>query len=209
MLPEKINVHTGATFQSYNVLSIGAVKIPSGNELTGFSWDGILPGENRKGAPYIKEWVDPKAAQSLWSVYRDKKKKLKLLITETPVNHNVYLEGYDVDYEGGYGDYQYKIEFTQARDLKVYAEGERSGGEAESNYPPLLNKPAETTRTEPEPAKTHTVKSGETLWGIAQKYLGKGSRYPEIHAINQPPMGPDPSLIYPGQVLNLPEPGEQ
>lgn len=46
---------------------------------------------------------------------------------------------------------------------------------------------------------THTVKKGETLWGIAEKYYGDGSRYKEIQKIN----GLDNDKIYPGQVLKI------
>ena len=46
---------------------------------------------------------------------------------------------------------------------------------------------------------THTVKSGETLWEIAEKYYGEGIRYKEIKKIN----GLDEDKIYPGQVLKI------
>ncbi len=48
--------------------------------------------------------------------------------------------------------------------------------------------------------RTHTVKRGDTLWGIAQKYLGKGNRYPEIKTLN----GLSSNTIYAGQVLKIP-----
>ena len=32
--------------------------------------------------------------------------------------------------------------------------------------------------------KLHTIKKGDTLWTIAQKYLGNGSRYKEIKSLN-------------------------
>ena len=46
---------------------------------------------------------------------------------------------------------------------------------------------------------THTVKKGETLWGIAERYYGDGNRYKEIQKIN----GLDDDKIYPGQVLKI------
>jgi nucleoid-associated protein YgaU len=49
----------------------------------------------------------------------------------------------------------------------------------------------------------HTVKPGDNLSAIAQKYLGSASRYPEIFAANRP-MLTDPDRIYPGQVLRIP-----
>jgi nucleoid-associated protein YgaU len=55
-----------------------------------------------------------------------------------------------------------------------------------------------------DPAVFHTVVSGDTLWAIAEKVYGDGSRYPEIFEANKP-MLTDPDLIFPGQVLRCPK----
>lgn len=47
----------------------------------------------------------------------------------------------------------------------------------------------------------HTVKHGDTLWAIAAKYLGKGSRYPEIVKLNNLKT----NVLYTGQVLKIPK----
>lgn len=49
-------------------------------------------------------------------------------------------------------------------------------------------------------ANTHTVVRGDTLWGIAEKYLGSGTKYTQLAAINDIP---NPDLIYVGQVIKL------
>lgn len=49
-------------------------------------------------------------------------------------------------------------------------------------------------------AKTYTVKSGDTLWGICKKELGDGSKYPAIASMNGIK---NPNLIFPGQVIKL------
>jgi soluble lytic murein transglycosylase-like protein len=48
-----------------------------------------------------------------------------------------------------------------------------------------------------------TVKSGDTLWSIAQKTMGDGSRWPEIYELNKD-LIKNPNLIYPGQTFKLP-----
>lgn len=50
----------------------------------------------------------------------------------------------------------------------------------------------------------HIVVSGDTLWALAVKYLGTGFRYGEIFKINDQIIK-DPSLIYVGQKLQIPE----
>ena len=50
----------------------------------------------------------------------------------------------------------------------------------------------------------HTVEKGDTLWGIAEKTLGNGSRYMEIFEANKPMLS-DPDKIYPGQNLRIPQ----
>lgn len=50
----------------------------------------------------------------------------------------------------------------------------------------------------------YTVKKGDTLGAIAKEQLGSAKRYPEIFEANKP-MLKDPNLIYPGQVLRIPQ----
>lgn len=47
---------------------------------------------------------------------------------------------------------------------------------------------------------TYTVQAGDTLWAIAEHYLGSGTRWEEIKELN----GMKNSLIVPGQVLQIP-----
>jgi nucleoid-associated protein YgaU len=48
------------------------------------------------------------------------------------------------------------------------------------------------------------VQSGDTLWGIAERAYGNGSRYQEIFAANREVIE-DPDLIFPGQKLRIPK----
>lgn len=60
------------------------------------------------------------------------------------------------------------------------------------------------TVIEPKPeAQYHTVEKGEWLSKIAKKYYGDANKYNLIFEANKP-MLKDPDLIYPGQVLRIP-----
>ena len=62
--------------------------------------------------------------------------------------------------------------------------------------------PAPTPEPTPAPSGTYyTVVPGDNLWGIAERYYGDGTRYPEIAAANGVE---NPSLIFPGQVFVIP-----
>ncbi|WP_249999375.1 LysM peptidoglycan-binding domain-containing protein [Actinoplanes sp. M2I2] len=50
---------------------------------------------------------------------------------------------------------------------------------------------------------TYTVRSGDTLFGIAEAQLGAGNRWPQIYALNQALIR-DPGRIFAGQVFVLP-----
>ena len=51
---------------------------------------------------------------------------------------------------------------------------------------------------------SHEVRDGESLWSIAQKHLGAGSRWQELHEANLD-LIPNPDDLQPGMVLVLPE----
>ncbi|MCP9275188.1 LysM peptidoglycan-binding domain-containing protein [Mycolicibacterium arenosum] len=76
---------------------------------------------------------------------------------------------------------------------------------AEAPAPEAPAEPAPPPPPPPPPAppapRTYTVVSGDTLWAIAEKFYGDGSRYPQIAEASGVP---NPDLIHPGQVLTIP-----
>jgi nucleoid-associated protein YgaU len=55
----------------------------------------------------------------------------------------------------------------------------------------------------PAAVRQHRVVPGDTLWGIAARYLGSGPRWPEIFNLNSAIIR-NPHWIFPGQVFKIP-----
>lgn len=113
-------------------------------------------------------------------------------------------------YEVKAGDTLWKIAQAQLGDGNRYREIMELNGMTGTEIFPgdLLRIPgsssAPSTPSAPAPSeREYTVKSGDTLWKIAQAQLGAGSRYREIMTLN----GLTSETVYPGQVLRLPGSG--
>lgn len=204
MLPEQIEMEAETRFASYDIMSLGEIRLPVGEKLKSFSWQGILPGEARKDHPFLQYgWRSPKQIQEILSLWRTTGAKLRLLITETPINEDVYLAGYQMTYSGGYGDYHYQISFVAAKELGIKPARLGSGNAA-------YNSRTRANQVNQQQSAGYTVKQGDSLWSVAQKMLGQGGRYDEIYQLNKSLMdarngkGADKYQIYPGQVLKMP-----
>jgi len=197
--PEKITCDTGNRILTFDVISFGEISLPRGRVPVRFSFEGFFPGTARKNDPNIKSWRPPKELASLLSQWRNKGIKLRLLVTETPINHDVYFAGdgsFEHEWRGGHGDCWYSIRLVEVRELVILAEGEM-------RQAVTMVAGAAPSRPAPPAPKTYTVKSGDTLWAIAKKTLNDGSRWREIYNNNVSVIGKDPNLIFPGQVLRI------
>lgn len=70
--------------------------------------------------------------------------------------------------------------------------------------------PTPTPTPTPIPTPTPTTRKykvvkGDSLWKIATRFYGKGLLWQRIYSANKAIIGPNPSLIHPGQVLIIPE----
>ena len=195
--PERITCQTGNRIQTFDVIELGEISLPRGRVPTRFSFEGFFPGEARRNDPMVKSWRSPKELAGILSLWRNEGTKLRLLVTETPINHDVYFDGdgsFQHEWYGGHGDCRYTIQLVEARELIIRAEGETA---------PAVAVGVQQTRPTPPTPKTYTVKPGDTLWGIAKQILGDGGRWREIYNNNVDVIGKDPNLIRPGQVLRI------
>lgn len=100
----------------------------------------------------------------------------------------IILKGDDVTVEG-------EVDAQEDAEKIILAIGNVNGVDVVDN---------QMTVIEPKPeAQYHTVEKGEWLSKIAKKYYGDANKYTVIFEANKP-MLKDPDLIYPGQVLRIP-----
>lgn len=201
MNPERVNADTGASMVSVNVLELGTIKFPRGKEPASVSWEGTLPGKGRVGQPFVKDWRPPVELLDMLQGWRDTGARLRLLITESAFNLDVYVERLTHGLGGGMGDVPYTLQLSQHRDVVFLTDAEymtRAAGAASATAP------ARPTKAVPS---TYTVADGDSLWGIAKQTLGDGSQWRRIYELNQAAIGADPDVIQPGAVLRIPVAG--
>lgn len=172
LLPEKFKIDSGEViFVTNNIMARGEVSTPSGIELGVYGWESEFPGALRKNDPMIRgQWKEPKHYVTIMESWRGNGTLLNLLITGYPVNIDVYLKKFTKSGSGAFGDYAYEVEFIEAKSIAI------STMKADSSQVPKRN--------EYKPGN-YTIMWGDTLWSIAEKFYGDGSRSTELYEANK------------------------
>lgn len=177
-LPATIEYKAGEQVAAtYDILNRGEVQVPSGSGLAKISWESQFPGKNRSKTYLMRgAWADPATYHKILESWLTKGTSLNVLVTGYPINKDVILTSYTATPAGGFGDIEYSVEFTEERDITITSKGPSTSKNKDKNS---------QTKRKTTSYTTYTIKQGDTLWGIAKKKLGSGSREREIYNLNK------------------------
>ncbi len=185
--PEKVSFSQTAAHQRVTLMEVGDITqlCPPGQQVVSFS--GFFPPA---GTYPFQAVSDPAVAADRLKTMLAEKKPYSFVMSgvQLEIRMEATLEELELWQEGGDESIGYRVRLQEYRD-------------AEATVLQITESSSVRTEVSQSP-ETYTVKSGDTLWGIARQYLGDGSRYAEIAALSGIS---NPNLIYPGQVLTLPE----
>lgn len=174
MTPEKIKARTESNFRSYSIVERGEVKIPKGERLAQVSWRGILPGARILLYNFVTHaaWEPPKEIINTIKRWRDENAKVKLLITQTPINMDVYIKSFDYEMSGGQGNYEYDIDFLAAKDLQILTVEE---ADAKRQQDAEKSQQALNTRAQNKSRLGMRISKFNNVWAITKILTGRGS----------------------------------
>lgn len=135
--------------------------------------------------------TNPKYYLELLSLWSDEANVCRYIVSGTGINTPVLLGPLEYGEQDGSNDVYLKIPLYEYRYLdEVLVE------QTQNNSRPTENNEQKAT------ADSYTVKKGDTLWDISRRLYGDSSLAYKLATANNIK---NPNLIFPGQVLTLPE----
>ena len=137
--------------------------------------------------------------------WKTSKKVVRVIVTDMDINLAMLIDELNYSVNEGDEDIYYTMSFSEYVTLNVPT----------VNIMPKVRDNGLTDRPNTSAGGSHTVVSGDTLWGIAKKYYGTGAQYTKIYGANSGTIeaaakshGKSSSgnghWIYPGTVLSIP-----
>lgn len=208
--PESISGTLGAKYQSFDIISKGTVKVPKGTDVSEIKWSGEFFGYSKRNESVVNKayYQLPNACVAQLREWQENGTRLNLIVTDSWINLDVTISSFQPEIYGAYGNVKYSISFAQGKDLKIYTTNELK-------IAAFVKKTAPRNDNSQSSGSSYTIVSGDTLWGIASKKLGSGTKWTQIYDANSSIIeeaakkhrksGSDHGhWIYPGTTITIP-----
>jgi nucleoid-associated protein YgaU len=179
--PESIEVKDATDGKTYDILKLGEINVIKSPKLTEYEWSSFFPAQ---AYPFLATdlVLEPKQYVDYINKWKGTKRPIRFIYTSDTfdINEAVSIEEFQwKEVAGGKGDIEYTIRlkkyvFYAAKKVVVQQQ-------ATNKTVTTTKKPRLDDRVQP---KTYTMKKGDTLWSIAKRYLGSGTRWREIAKLN-------------------------
>ncbi|WP_128896322.1 LysM peptidoglycan-binding domain-containing protein [Longirhabdus pacifica] len=194
--PQNISISSGHNFNDVQVSKLGEFTIIGEEQLKQYDFSSFFPKDYQpmyceydgfpepwQAVKKIEEWQKSGNPVSFKITSHDETQKVNTAATIRSFNYE--------EKAGSPGDIYFTISLKEFKFLEFQkVEG-----------PDDLQKVRPNNQ---EKVTTYIVKSGDSLWKIAQKTLGNGSEWRKIYDANVDVIGPNENLIYPKQKLVIP-----
>jgi LysM repeat protein len=206
--PSKINMKTKNMNKTVGLMDGGELNILKAPGLTDIDFDFEAPATLYPFAVYEGGFKPPEFYLDLMERLKTSKEPFQFIVSRIlgrrllyETNIRVSLEDYQADEDAKNGaDLVIHVKLKQFVDRKTKRIAV-APPTVVSSAPIVVQKQSTAPeRPEKKPAKTYTVRSGDTLWKICQRELGSGNKYPEIAKLNKIA---NPNKIFPGQVIRF------
>lgn len=182
IVPDQLNVSSGANTISLNVINSGENKIPRGEKATGYSWDGFLPGESMRRASFINteanSWQSVSDIVDILEGWKKSGAPLKFVVGSI-VNVDVFIETFNRKHFGQ-DHCKYSITLTKYPTLTVsVSPGPVGDGGGSAGQTGKVNKSGVVYRKGPG---TKYKKLGKLSKGTVVSILGSKGNWYKIKA---------------------------
>ena len=205
--PEKFSLKVKNANKTMTLINEGEVNFLKEAGLTELEFDVLIPAVEYTFAKYDGGFKSPAYFTDHFEKLKTSKEPFQFTVVRNmpdgkrlfDTNMTVSMESYTIKEEAKNG-----FDLTVSVKLKQYRPFGTKIIKVTSNNTASVEPVREQTNSPaPKQETTHTVQKGDTLWAIAKKFYGDGSKYTKIYEANKDKIK-NPNLISIGQVLTIP-----
>ena len=212
--PETFEVSSVMSTETYDILGLGQIVIPTGMEVREFSFETELPYQSYSYVETPKKFLNVDKYEAFFESVRKKKVPVNFQydngVSEEISTQVLIVEFNSTENAGEEGDKQYSfklLEYTEYGPSLISnsKNNKKTNGSKKAITSKNKVSPSKITKkTNTKKPKTYVVKKGDCLWNLAKKFYGDATKYTKIYNANRS-LIKNPALIYPGMKLKIPE----
>jgi len=178
--PSEVICETSANISTESINDLGNVSLFSGVELKSIPIDSFFPNKDYSFCTYNNIEKPYELVRKL-ETWQNNGTKLRYIVSDGYTNIPVMINSLTYQEQDGTGDVYFSLSLIEYKEIKLNKTTSNNSNSTNNT----TNRPTENAPKPSGENKTHKVVKGDSLWSIAQKYYGDGSKYTKIKEANK------------------------